>query len=111
MPRKALNRKPLENEILEKIKEDRHPLEYFTDLDYYAVGADRIWNAAYRRLSTMPNYELIGIYRNVVAEKEGIVNFDSYYSMFQYDALDDKKKYTVLDSKRLKEFMDRPLPY
>lgn len=110
MPRKALNREPLENEILEKLKKGRHPLEVFTGLDYYAAGADRIWDAAYRRINTMPNYELIGIYRNIIAEKEGIVSFDSYYSRFQYFALDNKKKYAVLDKKRLKEFLDKPIP-
>ena len=87
-PRKKLDRAPLEEMIYEVLRQDRHPLEIFTDLDYYAAGADACWAAADRRIKKMPNYELEGICRNIKAEQEGKVNFNSYYDMFNYDFLD-----------------------
>ena len=39
MAKQKLNREPLEDMIWEVLKEDRHPLEAFTDLDYWLAGA------------------------------------------------------------------------
>ena len=90
MAKQKLNREPLEEMIWEVLKEDRHPLEAFTDLDYWLAGADAIWNAAARRISKMPNYELIGICNNIKAEKEGRVYFPCYYDLFNYAYLEKK---------------------
>ena len=90
MSKKKLDREPLEEMIYEVLRTDRHPLEIFTDLDYYLAGTDAIWRAADRRIKKMPNYELVGICKNIQAEKDGKVDFDSYYDLFDYSFLDDK---------------------
>lgn len=82
--RKALNRKPLEDKIINVLQRGRHPLEAFTSLDYYLAGADRIWNAAFSKLRRMPNYELVGICKNIDAEDTYPRKFGTYYDLFNY---------------------------
>lgn len=91
MAKQKLNREPLEEKIIEYIQRDRHPLETFTGWDYYLAGADAIWNRAYSMIRKMPNYKLVGIYNNIIAEENGEI-FESYYDVFNYDYLNKKKR-------------------
>ena len=94
MARQKLNREPLEQKIIEYIQKDRHPLEIFADRDYYLAGADETWNEAYKRINNMPNYELVGIYNNIIAEENG-ESFDSYYDVFRLDYLETERNYKI----------------
>lgn len=93
--RTKLDRKPLEDKIWEYLeRKGRHALETFSDRDYYLAGADATWDAASSRLKRMPNYELIGIYNNIIAEESG-ESFNSYYDVFNYSYLDKTRTYEV----------------
>ena len=76
-------RNELENKLEEYLMDSRHRIEAFTDLDYFLAGANEIWKKAYKRISAMPNYELIGICENI-EEDEKTNKFESYYDVFNW---------------------------
>lgn len=82
MARKKLNRAPLEDIVRNYIRNSRQCLETFTDLDYYEVGADKIWVEAEKKIKAMPNYKLQAIVTNIYADLKGEISFESYYEVF-----------------------------
>ncbi len=78
------NRMKLESKLEEYLQHSRHRLEAFTDLDYFAAGADAIWRKAHSRTRKMPNYELIGICENIDEDNKRNT-FATYYDVFNWE--------------------------
>lgn len=84
MARKKLDREPLETMLWNYLERGRHPLEIFADRDYYLSGADETWNEAAKRIKYMPNYELVGICKNIQDDLTHKRSFNTYYEVFNY---------------------------
>lgn len=70
-----------EDDIKRFVSQSKKTMEIFAGDTYYAAGADGLKRRILRRLSEMPNIELVYIWHNIHHADA----FDSYEEIFKYD--------------------------